>query len=644
MVGLSGTFGDEADSALVETVPPTVDREVTTSYSDDGVAVEGAFHAGTATEQPAETADGALVWIWGEVFSVTDSSANTTGGDTTSEPARRSVDPNESAVVCARQYDAHGLEFVERLDGEFVGCIYDPNAGSVSFFLDRVGARPLYYALGDDGIAFSTNVQTVPDLPGVDLRFDESFLAEYLYCRRTLGTETPIEGIQQLPPATVATVDLDDWSIEQRRYWEPRFRPKDEPISYFVDELAERFERAVRDRTSDDRDCGLLLSGGSDSRAVLAAADGPIQTLHLGDGWNREATIAKRVADAADAPFELLERGAAYHAKLLDRAAPIAEFVGPFHTGHALGFAEEIREDVDVLLTGLYSDDCFGGWSVSQPTMSLPGGVELTVPVARLPATTQAFVDEQVASGPTRDPSWLDAAPLGEILSANVATDGEAVEYHGVAYESVEQLSLDDTLVPITNGIGFDLYSALQIAPTRNPFLDRRLLDLHCELPLNYRVRDDVLHRALGRLDRSLAAIPHASTRLPLTYPHAAHVVGNRVVNQLDKLGRASYRTEGPWQNKNEVIRHDDFLGEAITTHEETIRALPGIDYESVQRSYRRHRDREIDVAEELYRLATVLSMPLTQRVVDGDDSDSDEGTRNEVVRSGDVDRASDDG
>jgi len=608
MVGISGVFGPDAGSRDVRTVPPTVDGgEVTHSYRDDGVAVEAAFHAGTATDQPAEATDGARVWLWGEVFSVTD------GGE------RTTVDPNESARVCADQYAAHGLEFVARLDGEFVGCILDPNDDTVSFFTDRVGARPLYYSTAGDRIAASTSVQTVPVLPNRQTSFDEQYLVEYIYARRTLGTKTPVDGVDQMAPATLLTYDLDTGTIERERYWEPRYDPVDEPRSYFVRELAKRFERAVADRTSDDRDHGLLLSGGSDSRAVLAAADERLTGFHLGDGWNREATIAKRVADAAGADFELLNRGPEYHATLLERAGPIQEFTGPFHTGHALGFVEEIRDEADTLLTGLYSDDLFGSWSVPQLTLSLPRGVQFWLPSARLPSTTDDVVAGEVAAGPTRQPAFLDTTPFDDILRANLrSVDGET-EFHGVRYESIPQLSLSATLYPITNGIGFDLFSALQIAPTRNPFLDRRLLDLHCSLPLKHRLRSDPLHGAIDRLDSSLAAIPHASSRLPLTSPKTAHAAASRVVNQTDKLASwGSYRTQGPWQNRNEVVRNTDFVGRALDEHADTLERLPGVAPAAVRDTYRRHRLGEVDAAEELYRLVSVTEMPLTARIVDG--------------------------
>ncbi|WP_122089308.1 asparagine synthase-related protein [Halalkalicoccus subterraneus] len=607
MVGLSGVVGTDAAEHDPETIPPTVaGGETDTAYRDANIAVHAAFHAGTTVDQPVETAGGSLLWVWGEVYSVTDD-----------RRGRRTVDPNRTADVCAAEYAEHGTDFVSRLDGEFVGCIYDPTADTATFFIDRLGARPLYFAVGDDRFAFSTNVQTVPEPPDVGFGFDDAFLSEYLYARRVFGTKTPVSGIEQLPPATVLTYDLGTGAIDHHQYWEPRYRPVSKPFDYFVREFADRFERAVADRTADEGDHGLLLSGGSDSRAVLAAADAPLTTFHLGDGPNREAKIARRSAATAGASFDRLDRGPDYHARLLERAAPIMEFIGPFHTGHALGFAERIAGEVDTLLTGLYSDDLFGAWSVPQQEIDLPFGVTLYPPFVDRPTSGEEFVAAQLEAGPTRQPPYLTGPPYGDVLRANLRTRDGRVDFHGVAYESITQLAMNSSLFPITNGIGFDLYSALQIAPTRNPFLDRRLVDLHLSMPLRYRLRHDLVYAGIRSLSPALARIPHSSTRLPLSYPKAAHVVGTRVSNQFDKLDRPrSYRTGGPWQDKNEVIRQHDLVGDALDANEDTLDSLSCIDPQAAREMYRSHRSREMNVAEELYRLVTVLEMPLTKRLV----------------------------
>ncbi|WP_121820795.1 asparagine synthase-related protein [Halostella salina] len=607
MVGLSGVVGDHVD-ASVETIPPTVDDERASTYRDEGIAVRSAFHEGTATDQPVEAADGSLVWVWGEVFTVTDER----GG-------RRRVDPAETARVCAGQYDEYGDGFVERLDGEFVGLRYDPDDGTATFFADRVGARPLYYAVGDGCLAFSTTIQTVPEVPGFEPAFAEPYLAEYLYSRRVQGTKTPVEGVEQIAPATLLTYDPDSGGFDERQYWEPRYDPVDKPLSYFVYELAKRFERAVADRMPrEDGDYGLLLSGGSDSRTVLAAGGSALDCYHMGDGWNREARAAKRAADAAGADFELLERGLDYHETLLERAAPIQEFIGQFQSGHMLGYAEKLAE-TDALLTGLYCDVLFGSWGVPQREIDLPFGVTLWPPVPDVPVTPAGHVAQREADGMARDPAFVDAPPYGELIDANLRDRGGRVDAHGVEYESVGTLALSQYLYPVTNGIGFDLFAALQITPTRNPLLDRRLIDLHLSMPLKYRLRSDPVHRAMEALDPSLADIPHASTGVPVSSHKAAHVVGDRALNQVAKLtSSATHRTDGPMQDKNEVIRNHDFFERALDRNEQRGRALPCLDWAAVRETYRRHQAGEIHAGEELYRLVTVLETPLAERILDG--------------------------
>jgi asparagine synthase (glutamine-hydrolysing) len=606
MVGLSGIVGRHEDTD-VETVPPTVSDERTAIHRDQGIAVRSAFHQGTSGEQPTETDDGGLVWVWGEVYSVTDP-----GG------GRKQVDPFRTAQVCASQYDEHGMGFVDRLDGEFIGLLYDPNDGTATFFVDRCGARPLYYAVGDEGLAFSTNIQTVPDVPGVTPTFAEPYLAEYLYSRRVRGTKTPIEGVSQIAPGTLLTYEIGSTAVDEQQYWEPRYQPVDKPLSYFTRELAERLNKAVADRTPEtDGDYGLLLSGGSDSRTVLAAGGSSLDSYHMGDGWNREARAAKQAADAAGSRFELLERGIDYHSTVLERAAPIMEFIGPFHSGHMLGYAETLSR-TDALLTGLYCDVLFGSWSVPQLELSLPFGVKLWPPFARVPSTPTEYVTDQAADDMRRQPSFLRTTSFEEIQTANIAERRGRIRDHGIEYESVETLALSQYYYPITNGIGFDLFGALQITPTRNPFLDRRLIDLHLSMPLNYRLRNEPIHGAIKLLDSSLAAIPHASTGVPLNYPKAAHVVGDRISNQLVKLDRSpSYRTEGPLQNKDEVIRRSDFLERAIDRNETRGQELSCIDWPAVREAYRRHRARETNVGEELYRLISVLETPLAGRILD---------------------------
>ncbi|WP_176451383.1 hypothetical protein [Halorubrum sp. Ea8] len=63
--------------------------------------------------------------------------------------------PSESAATyCARLYEEYGLEFVDGLNSKFAGIVYDTEDDSVTLFVDRLSARPIYYAHGVFGRLF----------------------------------------------------------------------------------------------------------------------------------------------------------------------------------------------------------------------------------------------------------------------------------------------------------------------------------------------------------------------------------------------------------------------------------------------------------------------------------------------------------
>jgi asparagine synthase (glutamine-hydrolysing) len=282
--------------------------------------------------------------------------------------------------------------------------------------------------------------------------------------------------------------------------------------------------------------------------------------------------------------------------------------------GHAETFAE-----TDALLTGLYSDVLFGSWSVPQRTLDLQPIVTMETPFARVPSTPAEYVAGE-SGFMKRDPAFLRAPPIEEIVAANIheRDPGGRVDYHGVEYESVETLALSQFLYPVTNGIGFDLFASAQVTPTRTPYLDRRLIDLHLQMPLRYRLRYDPVRRMLKSHHPSMAAVPHASTGVPVGYHKAAHFVGDYATDLYELLKRSSsLRTQGPLQNKNRVVRETDFVGRALDRTEERGRALSCLDWPAARESYRRHRAGETNSATALYRLVTALDTPLAGRLLD---------------------------
>ncbi len=535
-------------------------------------------------------------------------------------PDGYTVPDESSAAYCASLYGQYGLDFVSGLNGNFAGVVHDRDAGTVSLFTDRFGSRTLHCYRTDDGLVFSTNVQSLPLHPAVETEFDVEYLAEYFSLQRSFGVKTPLKGVELLQPGSTATVSLDDRTVESDRYWYPTYDPVDEPREYFSRRLVEILERAVAERTDAGTEYGLLLSGGSDSRLALAAlngADRDVHAYHLADWANPEAAVARRVAATVGVPITLLRRDRDYQARAARSTPRIANFVGYFNQVHAAGFEDTLREDVEYLFSGHYGDMLFKGNHV--PTLSVDLGRigSFSLPIEANDGNLDAYIDDRVSDAPAYVRDALSRS-MHEVYEANVSRRGSGIVDHGVAYGSLREAMLCSRF-PLTNGTSqFFYHGTLQTMPSGTLFLDNRLVDLFLSTPTSQLLRGNLIGRAIEHLDPALAEIPHGNTNVPLSSSFPLHEFGRLATaftrRHLSDTFDEPHWTAGPWTNHSELIRSHDFVREAIDEHEGLIQSLPFLSWEGVNECYRAHLDGEDNLAA-LYTLVTFLRMPVVRRI-----------------------------
>ncbi|UHQ98604.1 asparagine synthase-related protein (plasmid) [Natrinema zhouii] len=605
MVGLCGAVSDICGiDPLVEDLHWTGDERSLLGEEGD-VAVASVTHPFEADLGYAETEGGDRIWLWGSVWGF--------DGPDGYERFRES-----GAEQCAIRYDRHGMEFVSGLNGNFVGAIHDSETGQLSLFTDRFGTRPLYYSETDDGIVFSTNIQSLPLHPGVETEFDETYLAEYFALHRPFGVRTPLTGVAKTQPGSVMTIDPDG-SYETHRYWRPVYTPRERSREYFADRLARTFRDVVADRTDRAGEYGLLLSGGSDSRLVLAALtalDRQVQTFHLAEWHNREAKTAAKVSAAAGAPLTLLIRDGDYLARSLTGNSEMSNFVGYFNQAHANEFDETLSSSVDVLLTGHYGDMLFKGNHLRKSSVDLGPLGSFDLPRERSIETVEEFVDHRAD---VNTPAYLQLPrSIRELYRDDVRKEGEEVIDHGVSYPSLREATLASRC-PLTNGTSqFFYHGTSQMMPSGTPFLDNRLFDLFLTIPVRHLLRGDLINEAISRLAPALADYPHGSGVVPVRYPLAAQRTGELATEFVQKHllsdPEKPHWGHGPWPDHHELIRTQEFIPETLERHEETIRSLPFLSWEGANECYEAHLAGESHLGP-LYSLVTFLEMPLVSRV-----------------------------
>jgi asparagine synthase (glutamine-hydrolysing) len=601
MVGVCGALG--ADRPSLGPLPAWVNR--------DDVGEEASYDGSTATvfaathrqsSQPISVPERDATFLaFGTVY-------GRLGGSSDRRPAGVST-----PEYCARVYADDGIDALTELNGEFVAVVIDHDRDTLQIVTDLLGSLPVYYHLDETWLLFSTSVQSLVQHLAVDAAFDSASLIEYLARKTVRGTETLFTGIKQLPPASVTTIDLTGTSepITHERYWTPVPKPVDRPIDRFVDRFTEAFTAAIDDRIRDDRRHGLLLSGGSDSRLLAATVD-PNRAYGFSAGSSSpadESDTAARVARVIDVPFDRFELGRDRYPDFLEGYAHHGGGIGWFNEGRTLTTAETMRSKVDALVSGLYADVFFKGWSLPSRQLSTPIG-PVSLPLEDRVEHRNEYLETQTAESPAY--INLEKLPAADrVMEQSLVETSTGVRDHGIEYPSIADLSRTGFWFPLTNETSFDRYGDVQVLPTVFPFLDRRLIELSLELPRADTLRYNIVNRAVSRLAPELAAIPHNKSGVPLTQPRLFHWFGQLYGDRIGGAGGA----------KADALR-EPWLRSFVRDHEETIRSLPGIEYETADRLCREHLG-GANHTSEICGLVSVLAMPATGTIT-GTESDAD--------------------
>ena len=209
---------------------------------------------------------------------------------------------NTDTEVIIHLYEEMGAECVQKLRGMFSLAIYDRTKRKLVLARDRLGKKPLHYALLKDKLYFGSEIKSIlavaPELAEVNAQG----LLEYLYYGYVPDPITAFTGIQKLPPGHL--LEFEEGKIQIREYWDlPEYNthvPKSEEEC--LEELEHRLLEATRIRLISDVPLGAFLSGGTDSSTIVAlmarASSGPVKTFSIGftkDDFN-EAEYARVVA------------------------------------------------------------------------------------------------------------------------------------------------------------------------------------------------------------------------------------------------------------------------------------------------------------------------------------------------------------
>ena len=427
-------------------------------------------------------------------------------------------------------WEQWGEDCVQRLRGMFAFVLWDRNRQTLFMARDRLGVKPLHYALLPDGqLLFGSELKSVLAHGGLDRSLDPLAVEEYFALGYVAEPRTIFTQARKLPPGHMLTIRRGQPIGEPVRFWDVRFGVTQPQITVeeASEELVRRLRESVRLRMIAEVPLGAFLSGGVDSSAVVAAmaglSNGPVNTCSIGfdDPKFNESAFAQMVADRYHTNHRL-EVVKSDDFDLIDTLARLYD--EPYADSSAIPtyrVCQLARKHVTVALSGDGGDETFAGYrryrlhlmeermrsalpaSIRQPVFGLLGRVypkaDWAPRVFRAKTTFEGmartsveayFHSVSILRGPMRERLFSPA--LKRALGGYDAR--QVFEAHAAQAQTDDPLSLIQYLDLKTYLVGdintkVDRASMAHSLEVREPLMDHPLVEWVATLPTHLKIR-----------------------------------------------------------------------------------------------------------------------------------------------------------
>jgi asparagine synthase (glutamine-hydrolysing) len=448
--------------------------------------------------------------------------------------------------VIVHLYEEFGADCVRKLRGMFAFALYDERQASLLLARDRMGKKPLYYALHHGCLYFASEIKAMfavaPQLREVD---PESIL-QFFYFGYVPDPHSAFRHVRKLPPSHLA--EYRNGKLTVRQYWDlPAYGTSDPGSEQAcLDELQARLEEAVRLRLVSDVPLGALLSGGVDSSIVVALmarhSSHRVKTFSIGFGKADfdETTHARSVAKHFHTDHHELtvdpniSETLNHLSHVIEEPFADSSMIPTYHVSRLA------RQHVTVALSGDGGDELFAGYSRYLVNWNrrhfdvMPGWIGAAYrnyAYRRLPAFVKGRKFAWNVSLCSRDRyldgvSFLPALHRERALFAQYFLQKaqqwpdpfcEFQRYYdsAPAPDQLSRLMYLDTKTYLTGDIltKVDRMSMAASLEVRCPILDHVFVEWVTALPLRYKFRNRVRKYIFKRLAERLGIPPNLLTR-----------------------------------------------------------------------------------------------------------------------------------
>mgnify|MGYP003683525747 FL=1 len=162
----------------------------------------------------------------------------------------------------------YGLDFLDKLIGQFAIIFYQSELKKLFLIRDRVGQKPLFYARTDTNVIFGSNLISVADEFSSKSLNAEAY-NDYLNYGVVPSPNTIYENVYKVKPAEIVEFNFNDSSVKENKftYWNLQDYMDNEK---FNEEIFKKLiSNSIEIREEADVPIANFLSGGIDSSYII---------------------------------------------------------------------------------------------------------------------------------------------------------------------------------------------------------------------------------------------------------------------------------------------------------------------------------------------------------------------------------------
>lgn len=436
---------------------------------------------------------------------------------------------NCDTEVVIHAYEQWGIDCLKHFNGFFAFCIWDKNKQRAFLARDRLGIKPLFWALFDNKLLFSSEIPSILQYPNFPRRACIDAISSYLTFRQAVGNLNFIQDINKLPPGHFLI--YENGKVKTDKFWELPINDNtvDYGEKYYLEGVYERLQQAIKRRMMSDVPLGAYLSGGVDSSILVAmmakASNVPIKTFAIGyeedryNEWKYSQIVSKHCStNHLQIVLPKKDYINLWPKLIKQRGVPLSI---P-HEVALYQMSVELKKHVTVVLSGEGADELFGGYGRVQRSSMDWKKINFARKFIKLPiakgfnklfpknSAIQMLCIENHMEHFFHVYNWIPFDEKQSLFTADALSvldnDDKTINIFRELFDKTAHIDPYDRVLHVFEKIHLgclldrlDMMSMAASVEARVPFVDHELVEFVTQIPFKYKMRwKSFLHKMLA--------------------------------------------------------------------------------------------------------------------------------------------------